>query len=84
LVLFAISYTLSTVVQVQTVLLKATGNVRVVPLIWALSGAIVLAFAVPAMLAFGLTGGLLVMIASYATAALVAHRLAQSVEVRVA
>ena len=84
LVLFTVSYTLSTVVQVQTVLLKATGNVRVVPAVWALSGAIVLAFSVPAMFAFGLTGGLLVMIASYATAALVARRLAQSVEVRVA
>lgn len=84
LILFTVSYTVSTVVQVQTVLLKATGNVRVVPAIWALSGAIVLVLAVPAMLVFGLAGGLVVMIASYVTAALVAWRRAQSLEVRVA
>ena len=79
--LFAVSYTASTVVQVQTVLLKATGNVRVVPAIWALSGAIVLVLAVPAMLAFALTGALIVVILSYVTAALVAWRRAQSLEV---
>jgi O-antigen/teichoic acid export membrane protein len=82
--LFALSYTVSTVVQVQTVLLKATGNVRVVPAIWALSGALVLVCSVPAMLVFGLTGALIVLIASYSTAALVAWRRAQSMDVRFA
>lgn len=82
--LFALSYTASTVVQVQTVLLKGTGNVRVVPLIWALSGVLVLALAVPAMAAIGLTGALLVLIASYVTAGVVAWRCARSLAVRIA
>jgi O-antigen/teichoic acid export membrane protein len=84
LFLFALSYTASTVVQVQTVLLKGTGNVHVVPLIWALSGVLVLALAVPAMVAVGLTGALLVLIASYVTAGVVAWRCAQSLAVRIA
>lgn len=82
--LFALSYATSTVVQVQTVLLKATGNVRMVPAIWALSGVLVLVLSVPAMLALGLTGAMLVLIGSYATAAAVAWRYAQSMEVRTA
>jgi O-antigen/teichoic acid export membrane protein len=72
--LFALSYTVSTVVQVQTVLLKATGNVRFVPRLWALSGVFVLVFAVPAMLVGGVEGGLVVVVLSYAVAGVVAWR----------
>ena len=79
--LFALNYTVSTVVQVQTVLLKATGNVRLVPRLWALSGVFVLVFAVPAMLVAGLTGGLVVAVLSYALAAVVAWRRTRSVTV---
>jgi O-antigen/teichoic acid export membrane protein len=79
--LFALSYTVSTVVQVQTVLLKATGNVRFVPRLWALSGAFVLVFAVPAMLVGGLAGGLVVVAVSYAIAGVVAWRRTRTVAV---
>jgi O-antigen/teichoic acid export membrane protein len=79
--LFALSYTVSTVVQVQTVLLKATGNVRFVPRLWALSGIFVLVFAVPAMLVAGLAGGLVVAVVSYAIAGVVAWRRARTVTV---
>jgi O-antigen/teichoic acid export membrane protein len=72
--LFALSYTVSTVVQVQTVLLKATGNVRFVPRLWAVSGLFVAVFSVPAMLVAGLTGGLVVAVLSYTLAAVVAWR----------
>jgi hypothetical protein len=79
--LFALNYTVSTIVQVQTVLLKATGNVRFVPRLWAFSGAFVLVFSVPAMLVAGLTGGLVVAVLSYAMAAAVAWRRTRSVTV---
>ena len=82
--LFALSYTVSTVVQVQTVLLKATGNVRFVPRLWAVSGAFVLVFAVPAMIVAGIAGGLVVAIVSYATAGVIAWRRTRTATVAVA
>lgn len=82
--LFALSYTVSTVVQVQTVLLKATGNVRFVPRLWAISGVFVLVFAVPAMLVAGIAGGLVVAIVSYATAGIIAWRRTRTATVAVA
>jgi len=82
--LFALSYTVSTVVQVQTVLLKATGNVRFVPRLWAVSSVFVLVFAVPAMLVAGLAGGLVVAIVSYATAGVIAWRRTRTATVAVA
>lgn len=80
--LFGLSYTASTVVQVQTVLLKATGHVKAVPLLWACSAALVLVLAVPAMLLGGLTGAVLVLIGSYVVAAAVAARKTRTLEVR--
>jgi hypothetical protein len=56
------------------VLLKATGNVRFVPRLWAVSGLFVAVFSVPAMLVAGLTGGLVVAVLSYTLAAVVAWR----------
>jgi O-antigen/teichoic acid export membrane protein len=79
--LFALSYTVSTVVQVQTVLLKATGNVRFVPRLWAMSGVFVLVFAVPAMKVAGVEGGLVVAVLSYALAGVVAWRRTRTVTV---
>jgi O-antigen/teichoic acid export membrane protein len=79
--LFALSYTMSTIVQVQTVLLKATGNVRFVPGLWALSGLFVLVLAIPALLVAGVTGGLVVSVLSYGLAALVAWRRTRAVAV---
>lgn len=80
--LLALTNTASTVVQVQTVLLKATGHVRTVPLIWGLSAALVLVLSVPAMLLWGLTGAVAVLLASYTVAAVAAVRLTRAMETR--
>lgn len=68
-VLFALTNVAATIVQVQTVLLKATGNVRAVPLVWGASAAVVLVLSAPALLLLGLRGGVIVLLASYVLAA---------------
>jgi len=78
-VLVAAVYALATTVQAQTVLLKATGNVKSVPLVFAASAAVTLAFSVPAMLVANAEGALAVFAASYVVAAFVAARRARKV-----
>ena len=79
IVLVAAVYALATTVQAQTVLLKATGNVKSVPLVFAASAAVTLAFSVPAMLVANAEGALAVFAASYVVAAFVAARRARKV-----
>lgn len=75
--LFALTYATSAVVQVITLGLKATGNVRSVPRIWGVSALVTVLFSVPMMLLAGLTGAMVVVAASYLVAALVAWRRAR-------
>jgi O-antigen/teichoic acid export membrane protein len=77
--LFTLVYTLATVIQASTVVLKATGNVRLVPLVWALPAVVMLTFAVPSMLVAGVAGGLCVYVLGYVLAAGVAWRRAGGV-----
>lgn len=72
-------YVLATTVQAQTVLLKATGNVKSVPLVFAASAAVTLALSIPAMLVAGTEGAMVVFAASYVVAAGVAARRARNV-----
>lgn len=79
IVLVTAIYVLATTVQAQTVLLKATGNVKSVPLVFAASAAVTLALSVPAMLVAGAEGAMVVFAASYVVAAGVAARRARNV-----
>ena len=75
--LVALVYATATSVQARTVQLKATGNVRLVPLVFGASAVFTLAFSVPAMLVAGAEGAVAVLAVSYLLAAAVATRLVQ-------
>jgi O-antigen/teichoic acid export membrane protein len=72
--LIGLAYTASTVIQVLTVLLKATGKIRSVPLLWGLAALTTLPLAVPLMLVAGVNGAAFVFFAGYAVAAVAAWR----------
>jgi O-antigen/teichoic acid export membrane protein len=79
--LIALANVAATVVQVQTVLLKATGHVRAVPMVWGASAVVVLALTAPALALFGLRAGLAVVLLSYVLAGLLAWRRTGRIEV---
>lgn len=76
--LVAVVYALATSVQARTVQLKATGNVRLVPLVFGASALCTVTFSVPAMLVAGTEGAVAVLALSYVLAAAVATRLVRS------
>lgn len=71
---FALSYTATAVIQIYTLVLKATGNVNAVPFIWILPAVITLFLSVPLMHLAGLRGAMVVLVTSYVLAAFVARR----------
>ena len=60
--------------QILTIALKVTGNMRSVVLIWAISAGLVIVMSVPMMLLGGIEGAICVAVLSYVLAAIVTWR----------
>jgi O-antigen/teichoic acid export membrane protein len=67
--LFALSYTASSAVQIFTMVLKAFQDTRSLLTVWSTSALIMTLLSIPMMVAFGLAGGIITLAFSYIAAA---------------
>jgi O-antigen/teichoic acid export membrane protein len=67
--LFALSYTASSAVQLLTMVLKSLQDTRSLVAVWSTSALIMTVLSIPMMVAFGLAGGIITLAFSYIAAA---------------